>query len=74
MTDFDLRKQPSGKWEVWEQTGWGGSNHLKTFDRKTDAVSATEDLLRKEPGVNRMVIKTNGVIRETITYIDGVEQ
>lgn len=74
MTDFVVSKSSSGLWEVSENNGWGGRVRLGTFDNKTQAVSATEDLLRKESGRNRMVIKTNGVIRETITYIDGVEQ
>lgn len=74
MTDFLVKKANSKLWEVWEQNGWGGNKHLGTFDKKSSAVSATEDLLRKESGRNRMVIKTEGVIRDTITYIDGVEQ
>lgn len=72
MTDFVLNNS-SGLWHVYEEDSLGRTK-LGVFDTKTQAVYATEDLLRKESGRNRMVIKTEGVIRETITYIDGVEQ
>lgn len=75
MTDFEVKQAPSGLWEVYENDGWGGKRQLGNFDKKSSAVSATEDLLRRETGINRMlIVNKSGITIDTINYMDGVEQ
>lgn len=74
MTTIEIKKAPSGLWEIWELNGWGGKTHLGNRDNKTQAVRDAEDLLTKESGHNWLEVNKNGVVQESIKYIDGVEQ